>query len=907
MAYEQYSDQAYTGGVESAKNRISSNSNSPDAETIGFPNTFDLFVNKENASLGGFAVTEEHATADIDGSVLFLDHRPAVDVTGGIGLITVSEGTIDSGQTDVGAKTVTFSTLPTAETFTISYDAAADRVEDSHINALQNAVMALQSTVGLKAAVSEIGSGISTLPIVTTLDLGSLAELQAVQDFLPNVVLANALAENFVLGSTDIAALPGDGARIYIGATGSLNRDDVYIDANSLHIGAREGDGTENCIMHIGLHTGDRVHITGCTDIASQVTIGFEGGACGNLQDTIPQSDLGAFYSGAFLRVHGGVYFGDGISGVGDIVFVTTTGEEVQVQGDFHATTLLVDATSTFNGVSTFNKDVRILSPGFLLTNQDIVMSDTPGGAPTTIDSLDASYAKVNLENQHVIRGSVISSVRSPLTTPEATPYTQGAKVHPVHGFNMYPIIGGWTYTGLVNFEKATDGSQHQNILLLSAAMDAIGNNYPNGTAAQNSNVGGGSISYGDYATGFFNPGDTYIELDLGNGVVSKVSYPIYHHTEEGFDGTTMTGLNVYVAADDSSFQDAAIAGSVYKLFQPGNAPTDHLNTDFSDSSNPLAVLGNQNNSDYPQENVSLLTERGFDGGNRAQSNHPVLKSLGAGSTVSVNMANALTKSIDNPPYYPQTGIAYIYANTDNNALTREDNIALRASPSPYGIAGQFVNHLGYTLRPGQHCPVGEVVATTTDGSAWTLVESVGYRPDAFYDSCWVPMVEYMSALSPETTIPSNIGRCLPIFGTNSTEFEDDEFNFFVEHNIGPVRSLTEVTKQVFIASYKDMAFTGHPVEGEHASIYKHSAAGSYNLWSPYAEPFKAGHDFDTPDADLITTKQGYLRDISNLVHFRMFDSRFAMLGIEDSEATVFEDKDGRSAQYIRVVIKRAR
>ena len=168
MSYEQYSSYGYTGDVEAAKNRIPNNAyDSNLAEAVEFPNKYDLFVNKDNTTVGAFSVVESHTLDDLNGSTLYLDHRPDVDANGTPVTISSSDGTLDQSTLNLTTATIDFSTLPTATTFTVSYSARGDKVWDSHINALQNAVMRVQTTLGLRNAIEGVGTGLITLPLVT--------------------------------------------------------------------------------------------------------------------------------------------------------------------------------------------------------------------------------------------------------------------------------------------------------------------------------------------------------------------------------------------------------------------------------------------------------------------------------------------------------------------------------------------------------------------------------------------------------------------------------------------------------------------------------------------------------------------------------------------------------------------
>lgn len=924
MGYSQHSSHAYSGDVENIKHRVSSNSNAPSSEQIRWPEKFDLFTNKENSSSVDFSVVESHAPADLVGSTLYLDHRPASDMSGNFGSFTPSDGVIDTGSIDVFNKSIVFSTLPTANPFTVSYTARADKIEDSHVNALQNAVMELERVVGLKTPITGAGSGVATLPILISTDIGELTEMQSIQDYLPNAVFTRHLQDDLQIGSTDDSDIPVGNVTITLGATGSISRDSIIIDADSLTVQATNTANPHSLPSGTFIYssnTGDYVGFSGVSEFASQVTIGKSYGALiDSFNDTVPGGDLDHFYNQAALRVHGGLWFNSGISGVGSIVFITTTGESVQVVGGVHATTLLIDSTATFNGTTnTVNGEWFIQHPGFLRTSNDITMTDKPDGTHTKIDGLDASYAAAAIDHHATIKGVVDSSVRHSITEQHGSDATgnPGYNIvhHPQLGFDMYPVLRGWTFTGLVNFEKAQSG-QHHNIILLDCEIDAVGFNHPSDSTKSHS-LGGGSNPWGSYCTGLFNPGDTWIEFNLGNGDSNKLSYPIYYHTPEALEAGQLTGVNVYIAADDDTFEDGTVlTATEFRLYQPGNVPLDHLQADgdgsFNTATAPVVEFGNQTNSDYPNTRVSLLTEEAWDGGNAVDEQRVLHKRLNAGSVVSVDLTDAFTKSLDGyspSAASPGTGVAYVFATSrPGNTSTDETTLVLRATPTPYGLASQMVYKNGFNMQPGQHCPVGEVWASTTNGTSWTHVETVSYRTDGFYDSGWVPMVEYLSDQS-ATPVPQKLGRCLPIFesldgGSNEHATSEGDMHFWVEHNLGPVRGgMTDFEFKVWIASYKEIRYTD-PQQSDlfsrGQSVYKQTAAGDMNLWSPFSMPYHASHErYSTFQGG--TAAKGELRDMTEHARIKMVDSRFAQVSF-DGLATTIEGQE-----YIRVYVRRIR
>lgn len=903
MTYNQFSSYALTGLSASVKNFVDNNSNSSNSEVSSYPNKFDIFVNKENSSIGSFSVTEQHTLDQINGTMLYLDHRPTVDVTGGVSAFVISDGgIIDPSQTDIYSSTVQFTVLPVASPFTVSYSASSDKVQDSHINAIQNTLMNVESVLGIKSTAGGQGTGLVSLPLVTNATISSLSEYQTLQTLLPNIVFPAHLSNNFKLGSTNVVGVPGygTGVTIYIGNNSAASRDSVVIDANSFTLSTTNGlAGNPGGTYNIGTTTGDYVNMSGCLTVASQTTIGLVGGAKGTVNMTVPGA-AGAFYTGAMLRVHGGIWFGSGMSGNGSITFVTTTGQAVDVQGNLLATTLDVSTTSQFHGASTFLNTVTAQYPGQYTTNNDIVLNTKPNLTPAKIDGLDPSYAQYAIDNP-VVDCKIVSSVRPPIEIGNTTPYISGYKQHPVYGFKMYPIIGGWAYTGLVAYEKAQTGS-YKNIVLLNTNLTAIGINMQSGVASYSGvNIGNGTLNYGDYCTGLFNPGDTYIEFK-GLTAADDYTYPIYYH-QSFINSNILTGINLYLAADDSALQNS-IAGKKYRIYQPGNAPLNHLSGDFSTPSAPLGVVGNMSTDDYPSSSLAVITDKAWLGGSNVSNNNAQYKKVS--STATVSLADALQKNIGmTGSSLNATGVAYIYIAGSETNSTVESSLQLRASPTPYGISTTQVQNGTPKLTPGQHIPIGEIVATTNDGTSWTYVESASYRPDGMYDSCWIPLVDYRKTAS---QIPSSLGRCLPFYtstASSSTNYDGSAdsyiYQWFVEHNIGPVESLVNLNYRVYIASYGALFGTNPTSSGStDNAIFKLSSRGNQNLWSQYPGKYATSHAFYKAS----NGSRGFLKDITDQCELIYNDTRFAAFGTNISIADL-AGQNNKVAQYIRVVIKK--
>jgi hypothetical protein len=912
MVYNQYSSYAYTGNVEGVKNRISSNSaDTNNSEDTLFPIAYDLFVNKENASNAGFGVSEQHSTADLAGSKVYLDHRLFVDTTGGYAGITSSNGTIDQSSINLTEGSVSFSSVPTDTTYALSYSARSDKVFDSHINALQNAVMRLQQKFGLQAAIGGIGTGLSTLELVTNYTPPNQGALDGIKNnILPNIVTLGHLEGDLKIGSTNNSLLSSHGG---VGVVVTLGNHDasgpvdaIQIDGElfkvSNKLGARPVD------IQLGASTGDVLGVSGLANFRSQVTIGLPGAGAGAYQGFVPNL-LTGFYNEAMLRVNGGIYFGAGMSGNGNVTFVTTTGGRVDIVGDLEATDLHVENTSQFDGQAVFLDFVDARSPGYFTTNKDIELRTKTNGEPALIDGLDPSYGQVATESAAEVFGAVTTHLRSDFGTLESTPYVSGAKRHPVHDFFMYPMLGGWGFTGVVQFAKASDHSS-KNVLICDSYMLSIDT-----VAAR---------EYGSYSQGLFNPGDTFLEIE--NGSSERVTYPIYYHDKVFEDGQThagVTGFNLYLATDDDVLVSPTVNGQNYRIFQPSNIPARHLSTDFSTDTSPTVTFGNDGNGYYGQgaaNRSSFVTQAAYPGPSVGPDVFPIYKQLSPGSVVTENLLTALQRSVDHEKIIATTnyttvgaqkGIAYIYATSANNKGTEHTNVLLKASPSPWGLAHSQVFGSNVTsINPGQWALVGEVVAQTSiaqAGTAWSLIETVSYRPNAFYDSCWVPLVTYRGANQAvgHDTIPDNIGRCLPFHGTTdvgSADFDDGEgdHNFYVEHNIGPVHNLSELSVRVFVARYN----TDYTRESENVwdSRFRQTAAGSANLWTPFNAPYQ-GHEFTNSPGGSVG--EGALKEITGSCQIRYFDSRFCRISVvatADADITA-----GSLPGYIRVIVKRTR
>jgi len=924
MAYKQYSDYAYTGNQESYKNRIQNNAFDTNyAEEISFPYKYDVFVNKENTTEGPFSVTESHISSQIDGGVLYLDHRFAVDATGGIASVTCSDGSATIVGYDTYVGSIEFGVEPTTSPFTITYSARGDKTWDSHINAVQNAVMRIENTIGLHDN-DPAQTGLISLPLVTTWEPANQADLDNMKlNTLKNIVLLEHLQDDIKIGSTRGAITSTGPHTITIGNPGGADTDSIVIDAASITVNSSNTDGGT---LIYSASTGDFVYFTGQSEFASQMTIGKSWAVTGLYSGVIP-SHMTGFYNDAMLRVNGNIYFGGNMSGNGSITFVLSTGEMVDVVGgNMYIDNLTVDSSLTVNAPSTFSKRLYVQGPGYFETNNDITLTNKTNYSPTKIDGLDPSYADAAVNSNAMLPGTIGTPIyKEPFDgTDYSNPYISGAKEHPILRSWMYPMLGGWMFTGTVNYEKASYYS-HKNVLLVNANMRAASGGY------------GDVDDYFTYCPGLFSPGDTYIEIE--NSTSDAFAYPIYYH--EALTGTvstvvTATGLNLYVVADDDAFEGATIAGSTYRLFQPSNAPMGYLSGWGGATTSPNVSFGVQSYSYYggsTQKTIDIKTHPSHIGPSAGATPWPIYRRIKNNSILTCSVKTALQRNIDHegisdlPGGYgdittPINGIAYIYAASHNSYGTLDENVTLIASPSPYGICAENTWGVGLNLNPGQWTIVGEVAASTSDGNTWTHIETVGYRPNGLYDSCWVPITQYrMTDLSlPWSTIPSepveNMGRCLPIIVHDDwISVADDlwrdnvyegRMNFYVEHNLGPIRNLSDVSLEVYVGDIKPDIFM-HPLSGASANDWGsfHQASSTWaSVWGGLTSPFGDRHWLGDGYKPTWNDRRGFLRQIPD-AQLAFFDSRFARISIFDEE--YMKAYDESLPQYIRVIIKRTK
>jgi hypothetical protein len=171
ITYSEYSPES--GGVSpSLYKNIPGNPVHPTSEASFFPSYYNQFANKTNINYSQYiAITDElHKVSEVFATpassypgYMYVNHRILRNSS-----VTVTNGIVATGAIDYDNGIIYFSTNPVTD-FTITYIASPDAYFGDHINAVQNAIMTLERTVGgptggLRNAVFWLHSGDSNLP-----------------------------------------------------------------------------------------------------------------------------------------------------------------------------------------------------------------------------------------------------------------------------------------------------------------------------------------------------------------------------------------------------------------------------------------------------------------------------------------------------------------------------------------------------------------------------------------------------------------------------------------------------------------------------------------------------------------------------------------------------------------------
>lgn len=724
MTYSIFSDHAPTG--ETAQQVVSSNPYSIRGRSIGYPTNFDLFTRYLSDSDGSKSVIENRKVDQLVGSRLYLYHRPLVMLDGTATTISVSAGTLDTSFTNASQAYIVFSDLPTVD-FTVSYTATPDCDTTWGLNNLQDSVMELQGILG--------PNNDTTYPGIKNL---KIATFNNPTGFTANGVLNNGvhlshLDQDITIASTDDATLAvtrGNEHTIQIGRAG----DNVIFDSTGFNI--IQSNGTYTNTMNLGGRTGDHIYWMGAASGAGHLTLG--GPEWTDIYSgKIFTADLtGSYYTGSMLRVHGNASFMGNIKAIGNITIVNTTGSTSVVLGDWTVRDeLFVEGVShligpTETNLLTVQKSIH-LAEDLIADN----FNGAGGNGQSLIDGLDCSeiawtYGTVT-KARHP--NSVISA---PIDTANLLP--KNVVYRPWMVIGPENLAGDlFAITGQLNASASSSGT-HPHILQLLTDLPIASGKY----------LGTYGSTTGIYSDGLVNPGSLWIRML--NGPAENFESPIYGHTvEETGTIDTVTRLNVFIP---EAIATPPLTNNYYMLYNP-----------YSVVHNTVSAAGGGEATYKIHATTQEPLAVSFEDSVR------VLKT----DTSWFSLDTALTNSVSGLAGSPTTGIAYIFADSNNTDV--ENSPIFKARANPIRMKGQ--------------APIGEVVASY-NGSTWTILDTISYRPNGLYDSAWIP-------IHTNTTGEITSGRFTPGISCASA----DSMKLYFNHHLGTDVDIGNISANLYLGS----------------------------------------------------------------------------------------------------------
>lgn len=725
MAYDIFSTRAQTG--ESATTVVSTNPYSNQGRTIGFPNNLDLYTRQISDSDGSQSIVERRKLSDLIGSKLYLYHRPLISSNGTITTITVSDGVVDTSSTNSSQAYIVFSTLPSGD-FTVSYSAAPDCDFSWVINTLKDSVMEIEGFIGPRNDLAYPGLRSAT---VATFDNPTDAQVSGV---LPNAVTLSHLDRDITIASSDDAGLQvlrGTVHTIQVGRKTDL----VIVDTTGFVI--TQSDGTLKTKIVLGSKTGDTINWKGTASGAGPLIVGGAEWASmySGVKFSIPMT--GSYYSGALLRVHGDSAFMGDVKAYGNITVINATGSTSTIMGDFTVQDeLFVNGRSHLAGTVDVNDLVAALN---ITAEKDIIAGNVQGsggGGQTLVDNLDCS--EVALSYKYVTKSKHNNSVISaPLYTGLVAPKKNITRPWMTLDGN-YTVGDIFSITGQLNAAASSSGA-HPHILQLLLNVPIV-----SGT-----NTSTHGYHSGVWSKGMMQPGSMWIRML--DGPSQNLNSPIYgYNVEETGTVNTLTRLNVFLPDAVSSPPQTS---NKYILYNPHSAQY-----------NTITAAGGASPTFTINASTSEPVALSFEDGIR----------LITVTTTTYSMQTALEYSVSGWATTPRTGVAYIFADSNN---TDPENIPIfKAKAVPMRMPGQT--------------PVGEVVAST-DGSTWTVLETISYRPNGHYDSAWIPIFNSNTAMATS-------GRCTPGLSTASTH----NLKIYFNHYLGSDVDIGNISADLYLGAF---------------------------------------------------------------------------------------------------------
>jgi hypothetical protein len=684
MTYSKYSPHRNTNASVGDYEIISSNPYAPNGKTLAYPSKYSWFINKQDHIDGSFSVSELYTTGDLNGSRLYLDHRPVIDSSSNTDVATTL-GSINSINAQQGY--IEFGTLPTAD-FTITYTASPDDSSMFYVNLLQDAVMELQNYIGLTSNTTEITSRNLKVALQDKPDASSKPFLDVLH---PNALYLEHLNSNLRIGSsTDaaISAVNGDTHTITIG----YHKDTVNIDATTVLIDNSDGSSTTS--IKLGQKSTDLITFRGELTGGERLTLGDANSQY--YTGTIPGS-MQTFYDQAVVRVKGALACLGQIQAVGTITIVNTTGEQSSIIGDFKVTKdFTVQGLTHLQGDTdvtklTASKDIHI--------KKDLVADNINGsgsGAHSLVDGLDcsevaATYKHVTAKvlDNCVIRAPMVSSLTAPIRSISSANYTVNGE-----------LVPGSVYMGHGTLTAAPSTKPgHPSVLQINLAGGDI-MNVVTGSIRDTSLIPGGTNT-GIWSDGLVDPGN--FRMKLITGAASGWDQATYSHTIEAGSGNTITKFNTYHSYNPTG----ANTGDEVVFYNKGSEPYSYISTSSMPGTEPNVVVTASASDPIViafKEDIRILK-----------------------SNATVNIKVPLQDSVVGLGTDPR-GECFIFASKINSLddPEAEPTIIVRAHP----------------VASDDEVLLGSIVADlTTATSTWTLVQAHSVRPGGYYDSSWIPVL----------------------------------------------------------------------------------------------------------------------------------------------------------------------
>ena len=742
MTYKTHSTHAPTGSA-AAKFVVSPNEYAPEGRDVSYPTNFDIYVVKISDVDGSTQVNGEPHTVDqLLGSRLYLYHRPMVSPNGTIAQVTTSAGTINQDSTNAKQGYIEFSTAPTVD-FTLTYLAASDCFTHWQQNTMQDSIMELQGQVG---ASNQTGWPGLRMVNAAIFDIPT----DSLDGLLPNHVSMEHLPRSIRISSSNVDSLTGtlgDRQRIQLGR----RADDLHFEGTGITIGSVDGYSPDDYAdVWISNRTGDKVFCAGTFSGHDQMTIGGAGSLVAGYSGlSFTSASSGSYYTGAMLRVHGDMYCQGDMLAHGTLTLVTTTGETSTIFGDFTirdelfvlGTSHLIGPTET-NALHTFT-DYTL--DGNLIAGNKKGAGDR---GHTLVDTLDCSevertYKTVTRKN---IDNYVIKATKS-LTHFPPKHHTYGGD-YAISGQVTVGDVFGWTgfFTAAPSFS-----GDYPSILQLqwsSGTMPMVSGFFEQ---ANTSGLVDGFISRGT-----LDPGSLWIEI-LAPSAAAGYRAPIFGYTIQETKAHYLTKLNVYTPQQPDQ---VVAANDNFLLYSPGCEHYDYVTS--AGGSSPTVTINAT--SDDPiwigfEDEVRTFTA----------------------NSSATSLTAALNRSVTGQT--PGTGIAYVFASMKNIDIEAEPTVVVRGAP--WGMPWETI--------------MGEVIAQSSAGGSWTVLETTSYRPGGLYDSAWIPVFSGEGATTVQTTASGRVVSSIRNLGAPSPQSGN---RLYFHHNLGADLCFKDVNATLHLASY---------------------------------------------------------------------------------------------------------